>query len=79
MLDIQEVTVPYAQCMPSIPQGMYKVPVPIVFLTPEPPFQSLTICPEHKTHRDDEKHVELAPAFNFVTQLLEMVRGQFIY
>lgn len=38
MLDIQEVTVPYAQCMPSIPQGMYKVLVPIVFLTPEPSF-----------------------------------------
>lgn len=79
MLDIQEVTVAYAQCTPSIPQGVYKVLVPIVFLTPEPYLQSLTICPEHKTDRDDEEQVELAPAFNFVVQLLEMVRGQFIY
>lgn len=38
MLDIQEVTVAYAQCIPSIPQGMYKVLVPIIFLTLEPSF-----------------------------------------
>lgn len=74
MLDI-EVTVAYAQCTPSMPQGVHKVLVPIVFLTPEPYLQSL----KHKTDRDDAEQVELAPAFNFVVQLLEMVRGQFIY
>lgn len=38
MLDIQEVTVAHAQCIPSIPQGMSKVLEPIFFLTLEPSF-----------------------------------------